>query len=54
MREPTATVTTENRLGLVECLLSPEHEGGARRVAEFLGRYVGDGKVLSKNNLNNW
>ena len=44
MREPAATVTTENRLGLVECLLSPENEAGARRVAEFIGRYSGDGE----------
>lgn len=34
--DPTATITTENRLGLVECTLSPEHEAGALRVAAFM------------------
>lgn len=34
--EPTATVTTENRIGLVECKLSPTNETRALRVARFL------------------
>jgi len=41
--EPTATVTTENRLGLVECTLSPDDEAGALRTAAFLMRYYGEG-----------
>lgn len=42
-RDPAATLTTENRLGLVECTLSPEDEAGALRVAAFLMRYYGEG-----------
>lgn len=43
IRDPAATITTENRLGLVECTLSPEHEAGALQVAAFLMRYYGEG-----------
>ncbi|KAA0910641.1 DNA cytosine methyltransferase [Pusillimonas sp. ANT_WB101] len=43
MRDPTATVTTENRLGLVECDLSSSDEAGALGVASFLIRYYGEG-----------
>lgn len=42
-RDPAATITTENRLGLVECTLSKEHEAGALRVAAFLMRYYSEG-----------
>lgn len=42
-RDPAATLTTENRLGFVECTLSPEDEAGALRVAAFLMRYYGEG-----------
>jgi DNA (cytosine-5)-methyltransferase 1 len=41
--DPAATITTENRLGLVECTLSPEHHEGAQRVAAFLMRYYSEG-----------
>jgi DNA (cytosine-5)-methyltransferase 1 len=41
--DPTATITTENRLGLVECTLAPEHHEGAQRVAAFLTRYYSEG-----------
>lgn len=44
--DPTATITTENRLGLVECKLSPEHNAGAQRVAAFLMRYYSEGGQL--------
>lgn len=43
LNEPTATVTTENRLGLVECTLSPDDEAGALLTAAFLMRYYGEG-----------
>lgn len=43
IRDPAATITTENRLGLVECTLSPEDEAGALQVAAFLMRYYGEG-----------
>jgi DNA (cytosine-5)-methyltransferase 1 len=43
IRDPAATITTENRLGLVECTLSQEHEADALRVAAFLMRYYGEG-----------
>lgn len=43
VRDSAATITTENRLGLVECTLSPEHEEGALKVAAFLMRYYGEG-----------
>lgn len=42
-RDPAATITTENRLGLVECTISKEDETGALRVAAFLMRYYGEG-----------
>lgn len=43
LSQPAATITTENRLGLVECTLSPTEEAGALRVAAFLMRYYGQG-----------
>ena len=43
MDDPAATITTENRLGLVECTLSPEHEESAMRVAAFLMRFYSEG-----------
>lgn len=43
MEDPAATITTENRLGLVECTLSPEHEESAQLVAAFLMRYYSEG-----------
>jgi len=43
MDDPAATITTENRLGLVECTLSAENEAGALRVAAFLMRYYSEG-----------
>lgn len=43
LTDPTATITTENRLGLIECTLSPQEEAGALRVAAFLMRYYGQG-----------
>lgn len=43
INDPTATITTENRLGLVECTLSPEHHESAQRVAAFLMRYYSAG-----------
>ena len=46
MEDSTATITTENRLGLVECTLSPDDEVGALRVAAFLIRYYGEGGQL--------
>ena len=46
MGDATATITTENRLGFVECTLSPDDEAGALRVAAFLIRYYGDGGQL--------
>jgi DNA (cytosine-5)-methyltransferase 1 len=47
MQVPVATITTENRLGLIECKLSPEHEAGAQKVAAFLMRYYSEGGQLS-------
>jgi DNA (cytosine-5)-methyltransferase 1 len=41
--DPLATITTENRIGLVECTLSPEQEAGALRVAAFLIEYYSEG-----------
>lgn len=41
--EPLATITTENRIDLVECQLSPEVEAGALRVAAFLMEYYSEG-----------
>jgi DNA (cytosine-5)-methyltransferase 1 len=41
--EPAATITTENRIGLVECTLSKEHEEGALRVAAFLMEFYSQG-----------
>lgn len=41
--DPLATITTENRIGLVECQLSPEDEEGALRVAAFLMEYYSEG-----------
>jgi len=41
MSTPTATITTENRIGLVEYNLSKEHEEGALRCAAFLMSYYG-------------
>lgn len=38
---------TENRLGLIECTLTPEHQEGAQRVAAFLMRYYTEGGQLS-------
>lgn len=43
MHDPVATITTENRLGLIECTLTPEHQEGAQRVAAFLMRYYSEG-----------
>ena len=43
MDDQAATITTENRLGLVECTLSPEHEESAMRVAAFLMRFYSEG-----------
>ena len=42
MRAPMATITTENRIGLVEYRLSKEHEAGALRCAAFLISYYGN------------
>jgi len=39
IEDPTATITTENRL----CTLSPEHEEKAQRVAAFLMHYYTEG-----------
>lgn len=44
--DPAATITTENRLGLVECRLSPADETNALRVAAFLVNYYGNGQPL--------
>jgi DNA (cytosine-5)-methyltransferase 1 len=44
--DPMATITTENRIGLVDCILSPEDEAGALRVASFLINYYGNGQAL--------
>lgn len=41
--DPMATITTENRIGLVECQLSKEDEEGALRVAAFLMEYYSEG-----------
>lgn len=41
--DPLATITTENRIGLVECQLSKEDEEGALRVAAFLMEYYSEG-----------
>lgn len=41
--DPAATITAENRLGLVECVLSSEQEAGALRVAAFLMEYYSEG-----------
>lgn len=46
IEDPVATITTENRLGLIECALSPEHSAGAQRVAAFLIRYYSAGGQL--------
>lgn len=46
--DPLATITTENRIGLVECLLSPEHKAGALRVAAFLMEYYSEGGQWSE------
>lgn len=43
LKDPAATITTENRLGYVECTLSPENEAGALRVAAFLIEYYSEG-----------
>jgi len=43
MEDPAATITNENRLGLVECTLSPEHNESAQRVSAFLMHYYSDG-----------
>lgn len=43
MEEPAATITTENRLGLVQCQLSEDDKAGALQVAAFLMRYYGEG-----------
>jgi len=45
--DPVATITTENRRGLIECTLTPEHSAGAQRVAAFLMRYYSLGGQLS-------
>lgn len=46
IEDPAATITTENRLGLIECTLSPEHSAGALRVAAFLIKYYSaDGQL---------
>jgi len=50
INDPAATITTENRLGLVECTLSPEHHEGAQRVAAFLMRYYSAGGQLGDAN----
>lgn len=41
--DPMATITTENRIGLVECQLSKEDEEGALRVSAFLMEYYSEG-----------
>ncbi|GAA5784896.1 DNA cytosine methyltransferase [Chitiniphilus shinanonensis] len=41
VRDPTATITTENRLGLVQCTLAPDDEARALRCAAFLISYYG-------------
>lgn len=46
--DPLATITTENRIGLVECQLSPEDEAGALRVAAFLMEYYSEGGQWSE------
>jgi DNA (cytosine-5)-methyltransferase 1 len=46
--QPMATITTENRIGLVECTLSPEDEAGALRVAAFLMEYYSEGGQWSE------
>jgi DNA (cytosine-5)-methyltransferase 1 len=46
--DPMATITTENRIGLVECVLSPEEEAGALRVAAFLMEYYSEGGQWSE------
>jgi len=43
IEDPAATITTENRLGLVECALAPEYHENAQRVAALLMRYYSDG-----------
>lgn len=43
LEDPTATITTENRIGLIQCTLAPEVEASALRVAAFLMRYYGEG-----------
>jgi DNA (cytosine-5)-methyltransferase 1 len=43
MTDPAATITTENRIGVVECKLSPEQEAGALRVAAFLIEFYSEG-----------
>jgi len=46
MLDPVATITTENRLGLIECTLTPEDQEGALNVAAFLMRYYSAGGQL--------
>lgn len=43
LNDPVATITTENRLALVECTLSREAEQGALRCAAFLMKYYSEG-----------
>lgn len=50
LESPTATITTENRFGFVECRLSPDHQKGASLVAAFLMRYYGEGGQWSDLN----
>ena len=49
MRGPTATITTENRIGLVEYKLSQEHADGALRCAAFLMSYYGTDNTSGLN-----
>lgn len=47
VRVPMSTITgTGSQQRLVECVLSPEHEAGALRVAAFLVNYYGNGQAL--------
>jgi DNA (cytosine-5)-methyltransferase 1 len=46
--DPLATITTENRIGVVECMLSPEDEASALRVAGFLMEYYSEGGQWSE------
>lgn len=47
MGAPAATITTENRLGFVECTLAPETEERALRVAAFMIKYYGEGGQMN-------